>query len=39
MKHGSPDNTIAALDLQSWKVTGDIDVGGEPDGMAWSVRR
>ena len=34
-----PDNYVAVLDLQTMKITGHIDVGGEPDGMAWAVRR
>jgi hypothetical protein len=25
--------------LQTMDVTGKIDAGGEPDGMAWAVRR
>jgi DNA-binding beta-propeller fold protein YncE len=35
----SPDNYIVVLDLKSFQVTGHIDVGGEPDGLAWAVRR
>jgi YVTN family beta-propeller protein len=34
----SPDNYIAVLDLKTLEVTGHIDVGGEPDGLAWAVR-
>jgi YVTN family beta-propeller protein len=34
-----PDNYVAVLDLKTMKITGHIDVGGEPDGMAWAVRR
>jgi DNA-binding beta-propeller fold protein YncE len=34
----SPDNYIAIIDLKTWEVTGRIDVGGEPDGLAWAVR-
>ena len=33
-----PDNYVAVLDLKSLEVTGHIDVGGEPDGLAWAVR-
>ena len=33
-----PDNYVAVLDLKTLKVTGHIDVGGEPDGLAWAVR-
>ena len=35
----SPDNTVAVLDLKTMTITGHIDAGGEPDGMAWAVRR
>ena len=34
----SPDNYVAVLDLKSLEVTGHIDVGGEPDGLAWAMR-
>ncbi|MGC2620633.1 MAG: YncE family protein [Acidobacteriaceae bacterium] len=34
----SPDNYIAIVDLKTLEVTGHIDVGGEPDGLAWAVR-
>lgn len=34
----SPDNYIAIVDLKSFQVTGHLDVGGVPDGMAWAVR-
>ena len=33
-----PDNYVAVVDLKSLTVTGHIDVGGEPDGLAWAVR-
>jgi YVTN family beta-propeller protein len=33
-----PDNYVAVLDLRTLEVTGHIDVGGEPDGLAWAVR-
>ena len=33
-----PDNYVAVLDLKTFEVTGHIDAGGEPDGLAWSVR-
>lgn len=33
-----PDNYVAVLDLKSLEVTGHIDVGGEPDGLAWAIR-
>ena len=32
------DNSIAVIDLQTFAVTGHIDVGGEPDGLAWASR-
>ena len=34
----SPDNYIAILDLKTLEVTNHINVGGEPDGLAWAVR-
>lgn len=34
-----PDNYVAVLDLKTLQVTGHIDAGGEPDGMAWAIRR
>jgi YVTN family beta-propeller protein len=33
-----PDNYVAVLDLKNLEVTGHIDVGGEPDGLAWAIR-
>jgi YVTN family beta-propeller protein len=33
-----PDNYIAVLDLKALQVTSHIDVGGEPDGLAWAIR-
>jgi YVTN family beta-propeller protein len=35
----SPDNYVVVIDLKSLEVTGHIDVGGEPDGLAWAVTR
>jgi YVTN family beta-propeller protein len=35
----TPDNYVAVIDLQSLVVTGHIESGGNPDGMAWTVRR
>jgi YVTN family beta-propeller protein len=35
----TPDNYVAVLDLKTLEVTGHIDVGGEPDGLAWAIRR
>lgn len=34
----SPDNYIAIVDLKTLRVTGHLDVGGDPDGMAWAVQ-
>jgi YVTN family beta-propeller protein len=34
-----PDNYVAVVDLKTLEVTGHIDVGGEPDGLAWAIRR
>jgi YVTN family beta-propeller protein len=35
----TPDNYVAVIDLHSLTVAGHIQAGGEPDGMAWAVRR
>ena len=34
----SPDNYVAVIDLSTMAVTGHIQAGGEPDGMAWASR-
>lgn len=34
----SPDNYIVVVDLKRLRVVGRLDVGGEPDGLAWAVR-
>jgi YVTN family beta-propeller protein len=34
----TPDNYIAVVDLKTLEVTRRIDVGGEPDGLAWADR-
>jgi YVTN family beta-propeller protein len=34
----TPDNYVAIVDLKTLQVTGKIDVGIEPDGLAWAVR-
>lgn len=31
----TPDNYVAVIDLKTLAVTGKIDAGGNPDGMAW----
>ena len=33
-----PDNYVAVLDLKTLEVVDHLDVGGEPDGLAWAVR-
>jgi len=35
----SPDNYVAVIDLKTLEVTGHIDVGGQPDGLAWAERQ
>jgi YVTN family beta-propeller protein len=35
----TPDDDGAVIDLKTLEVVGHIDAGGEPDGMAWAVRR
>jgi len=35
----SPDNYVAVIDLKSLEVTSHIEVGPEPDGLAWAVTR
>jgi YVTN family beta-propeller protein len=35
----SGDNKLATLDLKTWKVTGHLETGRGPDGMAWADRR
>jgi YVTN family beta-propeller protein len=32
------DNYVAVIDLKTLEVTSHIDVGGQPDGLAWAVR-
>jgi YVTN family beta-propeller protein len=34
----SPDNYIAIVDLKTLTVTGKLEVGGTPDGLAWASR-
>jgi YVTN family beta-propeller protein len=34
----TPDDYVAVIDLQSLEVTGHIQAGGQPDGMAWAIR-
>lgn len=35
----SADNYIAIVDLKTLEVTGRLDVGGVPDGLAWAVQQ
>ena len=35
----TPDGYVVIIDLKSLEVTGNIDAGKQPDGMAWAVRR
>jgi DNA-binding beta-propeller fold protein YncE len=35
----TPDNYVAIVDLKTLEVTGHIDAGGEPDGLAWAVQQ
>jgi YVTN family beta-propeller protein len=34
----TPDNYVAVVDLRTFAVVDHIDVGGEPDGLAWAPR-
>ena len=34
----TPDNYVSVVDLKTLQVTTTIDVGGEPDGLAWALR-
>jgi len=35
----SPDDYVTVIDLKSLSVAGHIDVGGNPDGLAWASRQ
>ncbi|MGA3237208.1 MAG: YncE family protein [Bryobacteraceae bacterium] len=35
----TPDDYVAIVDLKTLQVTGHIDAGKEPDGLAWAVQR
>ncbi len=35
----SADNNIAIVDLKTLEVTGYLDVGGNPDGLAWAIKQ
>ena len=32
----TPDNYVSIIDLNTWQVTGKLDVGKNPDGLAWA---
>jgi YVTN family beta-propeller protein len=35
----SPDNNVAVIDLKTYAIVGRIEPGGNPDGMAWALRK
>ena len=35
----TPDNYVAIIDLKTLEVTGHLDVGGGPDGLAWAIQQ
>ena len=35
----TPDNYVAIINFKTLEVTGHIDVGVQPDGLAWAVRQ
>ena len=35
----TPDNYVAVIDLKTLEVSGRIDAGPQPDGLAWAVQR
>jgi hypothetical protein len=35
----TPDDYIAIIDLKSLEVSGHIQAGKQPDGLAWAVER
>ncbi len=35
----TPDGYVTVIDLKSLEVTGHLDAGKQPDGMAWAVRQ
>ncbi|HLL43420.1 MAG TPA: cytochrome D1 domain-containing protein [Segetibacter sp.] len=35
----SPDNYVAVIDLKTLEVSGHLDVGGVPDGLAWAMQQ
>lgn len=35
----TPDNYVAVVDLKTLEIISKIDVGGEPDGLAWAIKQ
>ncbi|RYG56647.1 YncE family protein [bacterium] len=35
----TPDNSVSIVDLKTLELSGRLDVGGRPDGMAWAIQR
>jgi len=35
---GTASDKVAIVDLKSWKVTGELSAGREPDGLAYAKR-
>ena len=35
----SADNYVAVIDLKTLEITRKLDVGGNPDGLAWAVKK
>ena len=35
----TPDDYVAIIDLKSLEVTGQIQAGKQPDGLAWAIAR
>jgi YVTN family beta-propeller protein len=35
----TPDDYVAVIDVKTLEVSGHIDAGKQPDGLAWAVRR
>jgi len=34
----TPDDYIAVVDLKTLEVSGHVDAGRQPDGLAWAIR-
>jgi hypothetical protein len=35
----TPGDTVAIIDLARLEITGHLDAGRQPDGMAWAAKR